>query len=450
MMQFRKLIPLVFSFLVIARVNAQTPITLQDALEYALSNSEVIRQARIDIDNVMQKVVETRSGALPQLNINSSVTGNIQVQQFVLPAETFGGAPGEFIAIKAGQRWNAMSQVQFSQQLYNQQLFTGLKAAKSSVEFYKLSARVSEENVMQQVAANFYQVIISQEKIKVVDANIDRVLQLEKMIRGQYENGLAKKIDLDRVLVNKGNLEAQKLEMSNAVSQQENLLKYYMGMPIETHITLINDPVDRMAIPQPTLNNDPLVTQNIVSLLVLEKQLDLLDLQRKAIIAEAYPTLSLGGNYTYNTQSNKFNLYTGKALNYDVSAVNLTLKIPVFDGFSRKARRKQAEFDLAKTEQDIRKTNNNLKMNYDNAQKQIAFSREAIDAQKANKELAQEVFSSTRNNYNNGLASLTDLLDAESELVTAQNSYNEAMLNFKVAEIELLKAKGEIKFLLNK
>jgi len=451
MMQFRKIIPLVFALLFVARANAQTPITLQDALEYALSNSEVIRQARIDIDQVAQKVVETRAGALPQLNINSSVTGNILVQQFVLPAETFGGAPGEFIAIKAGQTWNAMSQVQFSQQLFNQQLFTGLKAAKGSVEFYQLSARVSEENVMQQVATNFYQVIISKEKIKVIDANIERVSQLEKMIRGQYENGLAKKIDLDRVLVNKGNLEAQKLELSNGISQQENLLKYYMGMPVGTEITLVHESMERMEIPKGAIiNNEPLNKGNLVSLLVLEKQQDLMQLQRKAIAAEAYPSLSLGGNYTYNTQSNNFNLYTNKALNYDVSSVNLTLKIPVFDGFSRKARKKQAEFDIQKGEEEIRKTNNGLQMNYDNARKQIAYSMEAIQAQKANKELAQEVFESTRNNYNNGLASLTDLLDAESELVTAQNSYNEAMLNFKVAEIELTKSKGDIKTLLTK
>lgn len=98
----------------------------------------------------------------------------------------------------------------------------------------------------------------------------------------------------------------------------------------------------------------------------------------------------------------------------------------------------------------MNQTNNGLQMNYDNAKKQIANSLEAINAQKANKELAEEVFFSTRNNYKNGLASLTDLLNAESELVTAQNSYNEAILNFKVAEIELIKSKGEIKSLLNK
>jgi outer membrane protein len=450
-MKFRKFIPIVFGFLVIGNANAQKPVTLQNALEYALSNSEVIKQARIDIDNVAQKVIETKAGALPRIDINSSLTGNILVPQFVLPAAISGGAPGEFVAIKAGQTWNAMSQVQLSQQIYNKQVFTGLKAAKSSVEFYRLAAQVSEENVMQQVAANFYQVVITKEKIKVVDANIDRVQQLHTMIKGQYDNGLAKKIDLDRVLVNRSNLEVQKLELINSISQQENMLKYYMGMPIETDIVLVNESIENMEIPvAPVINSEPFNSRSLLSYQVLNKQQELLDFQRKAIMAEAHPTLSLAANYNYQTQSNTFNLYSGKALNYDVSAVSLTLKIPVFDGYSRRARARQTDFEIQKGQEEMKKTDNGLRMNYENAQKQTAYSLQAINAQKANRELASEVFESARNNYKNGLASLTDLLDAESELVTAQNSYNEALLNFKVAEIELIKSRGEIKTLVNK
>jgi outer membrane protein len=451
MMQFKILAAVICASLLVGNARAQTSVTLQNALEYALANSEVVKQARIDIETVAQKVVETKAGALPKVDINSSVTGNILVQQFVLPAQAFGGAPGEFIAIKAGQTWSAMSQVQLSQQIFNKQVFTGLKAAKSSVEFYELSAKMSEENVMQQVAANFYQTVITREKIKVVDANIERIDQLEKIIRGQYENGLAKKIDLDRVLVNKSNVKTQRLELINAISQQENLLKYYMGMPIDTEIILVDQTIENTEIPtgQP-LSQEPFDPSVLLSYQVLHKQQELLDFQRQAIVAEAYPTLSLNGNYTYNTQSNRFNLYSGKALNFDASAVSLNLKIPVFDGYSRRARRKQTEFDIMKGKEDIRQTNNNLHLNFSNAQKQLAYGLEAINAQKINQELAKEVFESTQNNYKNGLATLTDLLDAESELVTAQNSYNEALLNYKVAEIELIKSRGEIKSLVNK
>lgn len=431
--------------------SAQQSITLQDALQYAMQNSEVIKQARIDIQNVHQKVVETRASALPQINLSSSVTNNILAQQFVLPAEAFGGEKGEFMSIKAGQTWNAISQVQLSQQIYNQQLFTGLKAAKSSVEFYELAEKVSEENVIQQVAANFYQVIITREKIKVIDANLTRVEKLEDMVKGQYENGLAKKIDLDRIKVNKSNLKTQRLELQNAISQQKNLLKYYMGMPITQEIALVTGSIESLGIPSAQiLDNTRINTYNLNPYKVVSKQKDLLELQRKADIATGYPTLSLGANYTFNTQSDKLNLYTANALNYDMSAVNLTLRVPLFDGNARRARVKQTEFEILKVKEEMKKTDNSLQMAWDNAQKQIANSLEAINQQKANVELAEEVFFSTQNNYKNGLATLTDLLNSETELVTAQNSYNEALLNYKIAETDLMKAKGEITKLLNK
>lgn len=96
----------------------------------------------------------------------------------------------------------------------------------------------------------------------------------------------------------------------------------------------------------------------------------------------------------------------------------------------------------------MKKTSNSLNMAYENAKNKIKNSLKTIESQEANKKLAEEVFASIRNNYENGLASLTDLLNAETDLVTAQNAYNEALLNYKVAEIELQKAKGEIEKLL--
>ena len=86
-------------------------------------------------------------------------------------------------------------------------------------------------------------------------------------------------------------------------------------------------------------------------------------------------------------------------------------------------------------------------MAYENAKKQIDNSLETIKSQKENTQLAQEVLDNTKNNYLQGLASLTDLLDAENANIEAQNNYNTAVLQYKLAEIQLLKSKGELKIL---
>lgn len=450
MIPIRRFVPVMLTLLLSGSVLAQQPVTLKDALVYAMRNSEVIRQAEQDVENVALKVTETRSAALPQVNVTSTLNNNVLVQQFVLPAEAFGGAPGEFMSIKAGQEWTAMTQVQLSQQLFNQQVFTGLRAAKASVEFYELARQVSRENVLQQVATLYYQVVINQEKINVINANLEQVTKLEEMVAVQYANGLAKKIDLDRIKVNKSNIETQQIQLEVGIAQQENLLKYYMGMPIEEKIVLVTDDLfSSIEIPNDVFEqNDVMEVKQLASYRLLSKQRELLDLQKKATLSEYYPTLSLNANYTYNTQSNALNLYTSKALNYDMAAIGLTLRMPIFDGLNRRARYKQNTIQIQKVEEDMKKTSNSLNMAYENAKNKIKNSLKTIESQEANKKLAEEVFASIRNNYENGLASLTDLLNAETDLVTAQNAYNEALLNYKVAEIELQKAKGEIEKLL--
>ena len=123
---------------------AQEILTLQDALNYALNNSEAVRKAKLDILKGDYQIKEVRAGALPQIDGTATLTNNILAQQFILPAEFMGGEPGEFIAVKAGTTWSSLAQVQLNQQLFNQQVFTGLKAAKSTKDFYLMAAKVAE------------------------------------------------------------------------------------------------------------------------------------------------------------------------------------------------------------------------------------------------------------------------------------------------------------------
>ena len=223
-----------------------------------------------------------------------------------------------------------------------------------------------------------------------------------------------------------------------------------MGMPIQEEI---NIPASSLAALEnetslKIVSNNTFDIERLSDYQILRKQEELLGFQRKAYLSEFYPTLSLGANYLYNTQSNKFNLYTNKALNFGMSAVTLTLNVPIFDGGRKSAKVKQATIDIQKIQEDIKDSSNALKMAYENAKIQIKNSLNTIEAQKGNTILAEEVFNSIQNNYHNGLASLTDLLNAETDLVSAQNSYNTALLNYKVAEIELIKSNGNIKSLI--
>src|SRR5690606_28143471 len=131
---------------------------------------------------------------------------------------------------------------------------------------------------------------------------------------------------------------------------------------------------------------DAFRAENLVGYQILKTQENLLGLQKKANQAEYYPSLMLTGNYLYNTQSNKFNLYTNKALGYDAAGISLNLSIPIFDGGQRRSKVRQAQIEIDKVQEDIRSTENALQMAYENARIQIKNSLNTIETQRSNKQ----------------------------------------------------------------
>jgi len=434
-----KSIPLLLLCLFLTgRINAQQPLTLKDALNFAIENNANARKSRLEIDGGKFKTQEVRAQALPQITGNASLTYNAIIGQLVFGDQAF----------QLGRKWNSNAGVQVSQQLLNQKVFTGLKAAKTSETYYNLNANLTEEQVIEEVANNYYQVLVSRQQLTVIDTNIKNVNIVEKIISNQYQNGLAKKIDVDRIKVNLTNLQTQREQIINAVEQLENQLKFSMGMPVTTNIIIPESELGMVETLPLFADSINLAGRTEIRLLTIQKEL--YDLQRKAYVAEYYPTLSLTGNLSTTGQSDHFDLFNnhGSAFYYNASAIGITLSIPIFDGFATRSRVHQATVDIRKADEDIRQTKNSLNLAYENSKIQLKNNISTIKAQHQNVQLAQEIYNSTQNNYHNGLAALTDLLDTENALTSAQNSYNQALLNYKIAEIQLIKSKGNLKSLL--
>ncbi len=434
-----KTIPLLFWILFQGvYLQAQESLSLKEALKYAVEHNVTARKSRLDIDGGRYKTQEVRSQALPQITGNASLTYNPIIGQLVVGDQSF----------QLGRKWNSNAGVQLSQELFNQQVFTGLKAAKTSENYYQLNSQLTEEQVIEQVANNYYQVLVSRQQLNVIDTNIKNVKVIEKIIANQYENGLAKKIDVDRIKVNLTNLQTQREQTLNAVVQLENQLKFSIGMPVTERINLPQEQLTEVTGLPVLADSVNLAGRTEIRLLNVQREL--YALQKKAYIAEYYPTLSLTGNISKTGQSDKFDLFKkgGSAFYYDASAIGVTLRMPIFNGFATRSRVRQAEVDIRKADEDLFQTKNTLNLAYENAKIQLKDNLNTIRTQKENVVLAQEIYESTQNNYNNGLAALTDLLDTENALTSAQNSYTQALLNYKIAEIQLIKSNGNIKSLL--
>ena len=422
-------------------------LTLKQAIEYALANKSDAKKAQLKIENSGYQIEEVRSRALPQIAATGSLNYNPILQTSVIDGAGF-GQPGTIIQATFGQKWISTAGVSLTQNLFDQAVFTGLKAAKTTREFYIINAQLTEEQVIERVANNYYSVYVKRQNLTVLDSTYNNTVKVKNIIQGQYDNGLAKKIDLDRTLVKISNIKTQRQQVLNAVQLQENALKFYMGMPIDTEIEI---PVAQFEVTPQAFTENP-NTANRTEYLLLKKQQQLLEFQKKAVLAAYYPTLSLSAGYNYIGQGPEMPLGARPSQGVywsDYSAIGLNLYVPIFTGFSTRSKVRQADVNLRSLEEDLIDTKLSLDLDYANAKTQIENSIVTINNQQSNVKLAQEVLDNTKNNYVQGLTSLTEVLDAENANTEAKNNYTAAVLDYKLAEIQLIKSKGELKTLIN-
>lgn len=425
----------------------QQSLTLKDAIKYALENKAEAKKARLKIENSEYQIQEVRSRALPQIAANGSLNYNPIIQTTVIDGAGF-GAPGTTIQAAFGQTWTSTAGVSLTQALFDQSVFTGLKAAKTTREFYQINDQLTEEQVIEKVANNYYQVYVLRQKLVLAESNLTTTTKVRDIVKGQFDNGLAKRIDLDRMNVNLSNINTQKQQIINAVQLQENALKFYMGMAIDTPI---NIPQSQFEVSPAAFTDVPNIA-NRSEYLLIKKQEELLVLQKKSIVAGYYPTLSLAASYNYIGQGPNMPWFAKPSDGVywsDFAAIGLNLRVPIFSGFGTRARVRQADVALRTIEEDIKDTTLALDLDFKNASTQIENSLITLKNQKENMKLADEILKNINNNYLQGLASLTDLLDAENASTQAQNNYTAAILDYKLAEIKLIKSKGQLKTLIN-
>lgn len=414
-------------------------LSLSEAITHALEHKSEAEKARLNIKKGDAEIAEVKANALPKVTVVSATTYNPILQELVIPSFV---NPTQTMKLTMGQKWTSTNAVQVQQMLFNQSVFIGLKAAKSTKEFYILNAQLTEEQIIEKVANAYYQVYQTEQMLENLKENLKITEQTAKIIKGLYDAGLAKKIDYDRTVVALNNIQSTKQQLINAVNLSENALKFMIGMAMEQEITLPEQSFEPMLLTTEGAN-----FSERTELKVLSKQLELLRWQKKASESEYYPSVALTGNYSWFGQGKNMPWWNGSNNGVfwsDVASVSLNVSIPIFNGFATKSKIEKNQIEIEKAQADLRETELGLDLAYKNALSQLENSAITISNQEANVKLANEVMENTRNNYKFGLATLNDILDAERDLADARNNLTKAKLEYKLAEIELLKSQGKL------
>ncbi len=430
---------LLFSFFAFAQTKE---LTLKDALLHALEFKAEAKMADLDIVNSQYQIEEVRANALPHLNLEANVVNNPLIQKMPLTL----GDQTQMIPVNL--EWNSQATATVSQVLFNQAVFMGLKAARTAKDFYIINKELTDEQIIERVSTTYYQVFQAKEMLATLETTIGSTTKIKDIIEDLHKNGLATQIDLDRTKVSLSNLKAQRQQIINAVALQENALKFFIGMDLNQDISLAED---TFAINESNILTDNRV-DNRTEIHLLEKQKELLNFKKKASQADYYPSLAAFGTFNYLGTGNKF-VWGGKPSDgvfwTNNAMVGLSLKVPVFNGFETRAKVRQVKIELEKVDVQLKDTKNALTLAFKNAQKSLENSLISINIQKDNVALAKSILSNIQNNYKHGLATLTDLLNAENAFTQAENNFTTSILDYKLSEIQLIKAQGELKSLLD-
>jgi outer membrane protein len=428
---------LVFTLVVglFTTAKGQNAFSLKECISYGLAHHPSINVSRNNIENANQAAREALAGYLPQVNVNVNATNNLKLQTTIIPAGAF--SPTEQ-RLSFGNKYTTSFVADASQPIYNQALLTGIKASKPNKELANLSLEQSRQNIIYNVVSSYYQVIINQRQLQLLQSNKERIQRLLKVSTLQSQMGVAKKVDTKQVQVQLNNVEAQISIAENNIDLANNSLKNAMGIFGSEEQIVLTDTARWLRQEQVSLRQPGFRFNNTIDYQLQEKQIELYDLQAKTIKAGNYPTLSLFGQYGLNgfggNASDAFGRY------FDYSAIGVRASVSLFDGFRRSAQYQQAivQRDNARLNQTINQASQNLQ--FLNAGSRVQRAQATLQTNRNNLDLATEVYENTSLQYRQGVGTLSDLLNAETSYNQAQNNYIQSLIDLYISQIDIERA----------
>jgi outer membrane protein len=414
-------------------------LTLDQAVALAVEQNPQLLRTRLDEEANRLRIREIKASALPQVNGDASYTDNYALPTQLLPGEFF-GQPGGTIPVQFGTRNNLSATVQVTQSLFNKQIAAGLRAATASQKLYELNTFRTKEDLVYQVAQLYLQLQITQRQDELLQANLARANRLIGIAEAQLKEGVIKKIDVDQMRVNQTNLVTQRFYVQNGYDQQVNVLKILLGLPVETPVAV----TDSLGTLGAQLTATPAFEpQQNTSLRLLDVQQSLLNIERQSFQAGYYPTLAAFAQYGWQGQSQK--LFDADRMNsFTSGAWGLRLSVPIFDGLAKQQKIEQNRVRSSQLALDRQYATSNLQAQFTNARNRLAQNQAVLDAQQANMRLAEELYNTSNLAYTEGVAPLTELINAENGLTNAQTQYITALLQTQLAGLDLMKYSGAL------
>lgn len=417
-------------------------LTLDQALQTALSENASVRIADLEIERTGYARKGTYAALFPQIDGSGSYQRTIKKQvmymDFAIGGNSGGSSEGGGSVSRDGievGRWNTWSTgVSANMPLVNAQLWKSLQISDQDVELAVEKARASRLETVTQVKKAFFTVLLAKEALNVYQSVYENARENLELTQKKYNAQRASELDLTRSKTTLANAVPNMYDAANSVELGLWQLKAVMGVDLNSNIDVagtLKDYADMMQ-ESPESSSDLSGNSSLRQLAIQAEQLaNTVKMQQYAYI----PSLALGFNYSINAMANDYNFSQYKWSPY--SYVGLSLSIPIFSGGKRLNAVRQAKVQAA--ELDIQRTNTERQLQIairqylgtmDTATKSYASAASAV-------ETAQKAYSIARQSYDVGRSTLTDLNDAQLALTQSELGVCQAIFNYLSAKSDL-------------
>jgi outer membrane protein TolC len=416
-------------------------LTLQQCIDYAIKHQPGLNISMINIDVAKTTNAISLSGALPQVSASGDLIHYIQ-QSNSNPAPVTGtGSTGTTKGQYSANTF--IPGIAVSQAIFNPSLFYAHKSAPLYVKQAQQATDSTKIFLVSSVSKSFYTLLLTLEQINVLKEDTTAFGKSLRDAYHQYKGGIVDETDYEQAQITLNNTMAQLKQANENIIPQYAVLKRLMGFPPEKQFNVVFDTLEMMK----SIHIDTTEQLQFEKRIEFQEINTSKDLQTQLVNYYRYsfiPTVSAFYNYNLSFQNSNFGSLFGSS--YPSSLVGLSITVPIFTGFSRinnlhKARLQQQILNWDQT--DLK---SQIYSQYTSALANYKGNYYNLQVLQRNVALSRRVYFVVTLQYRQGIVPYLNVITAESNLITSEINYLNALFQVLSNKIDLEKAMGNISY----
>lgn len=416
--------------------------SMQEAVAFGYQNHRDLSIAANELEKARQQMVEARAIGLPQVNAGVDYNYFIQLPTSLIPEQFINpNAPdGQFLEIAFGTKNNLTAQATLSTLLFDGTYLMALQASKKYIEFAKVNFDNQRITLGNNIKKAYLPPLLLKENIQTVQKNIEILEQLYFETDEMYKAGFVEKLDVDKLALTVDNMKMLKKDLEKNYKIALDALKMQMGYPIAESLELSETIQSLSADMDQDLLTKTMDYNDRPEFRLLNHSKIMSELNVKRYKRGYWPSLSGFLNYQQVIQGDDlFN----DPISTPASVTGISLNIPVFDGFMKKAKIQQAKLDVENVVHQQELMTNVIDFQLESARESFVNAQENVKSRQKNLDLAEEIFDMAQEKYKEGVGSSLEIIQAEQSLQDSQQNHLRALYEFVLAKIDMQIALGK-------